>query len=84
MGSVWPKKGEDSLTTVSRLHAQLIKINGELAIIDAGSLNGTKVNGTNVGKTPRLLKDGDEISLAAVDLLFQGDKSLESEKTEAL
>ena len=79
-----PKKGEDSLTTVSRLHAQLIKINGELAIVDAGSLNGTKVNGNDIGRTPRLLQDGDEVSLAAINLRFQKNMSLESEKTEAL
>ena len=70
-----PNKGASSITTVSRLHAQLIRINGELAIIDAGSLNGTRVNDEPISNTPKLLQDGDRISLAAVNLLFQEDKT---------
>ena len=46
--------------TVSRNHARLIFHNGQWSIEDAGSSNGTMVNGQKI-KRPRVLKTGDQI-----------------------
>jgi len=56
--------------SVSRHHA-LIVVAGSTAVLeDLGSKNGTRLNGEPVG-TGRELRDGDEIRLGTVQLLFR-------------
>lgn len=55
--------------TVSRPHAALCRLeNGEYAITDTGSLNGTYVNGSRV--SDRVLADGDEIQIGRFKLVY--------------
>ena len=56
---------------VSRHHASVIvQPGGDCHLRDENSRNGTYVNGEKLGATPRLLKDGDKISIAYFDLRF--------------
>ena len=56
---------------VSRHHASVIvHPGGDCHVRDENSRNGTYVNGEKLGTTPRLLKDGDKISIAYFDLQF--------------
>lgn len=49
---------------VSRRHATIIRRDGSLNIVDAGSHNGTFLNGQRlVANQPRILRDGDDIRL---------------------
>ena len=54
--------------TVSRHHAEIRGLDDEYWIIDAGSLNGTYVNGTPVQALP--LTSGDEIQIGKFRLGF--------------
>ena len=54
--------------TVSRHHAEIRWLDDEYWIIDAGSLNGTYVNGTPVQALP--LTSGDEIQIGKFRLGF--------------
>jgi pSer/pThr/pTyr-binding forkhead associated (FHA) protein len=54
--------------TVSRHHAEIRWLDDEYWIIDAGSLNGTYVNGTPVQSLP--LTNGDEIQIGKFRLAF--------------
>jgi hypothetical protein len=56
--------------TVSRAHALVECIGDEVRISDAGSLNGTYVNGEIVENT--LLKDGDVIQIGTFQMVFVG------------
>jgi len=60
--------------TVSRRHAQLIKINGVWTIQDMNSANGTYVNGVKF-TTPMDLKQGDQIRCGATLIVFGGQKT---------
>lgn len=55
---------------VSRQHAEARREGGEFVVVDLGSLNGTKVNGTGV-KSPRTLADGDTIVIGAHTIRFE-------------
>jgi hypothetical protein len=57
---------------VSRLHASIINMgNGNYALRDEGSANGTKVNGQPVNKyQPYPLQEGDKIQLGQTVLVF--------------
>ena len=55
-------------STVSRQHAVFRRTNGQYAVIDAGSLNGTYVNRQRVEQQP--LKNGDEIMIGKFRLMF--------------
>jgi hypothetical protein len=49
---------------VSRRHATIVRRDGSLNIVDAGSHNGTYLNGQRlVAHQPRILRDGDDIRL---------------------
>jgi hypothetical protein len=53
-----PEKG------VSRRHATIVRRDGSLNIVDAGSHNGTYLNGQRlVAHQPRILRDGDDVRL---------------------
>lgn len=54
---------------VSRRHATIVRDSGALSIVDQGSPNGTFLNGQKlVSQQPRILRDGDEISVGQIDL----------------
>jgi len=57
---------------VSRLHASIINMgNGNYALRDEGSANGTKVNGQTVNKyQPVPLNEGDKVQLGQTVLVF--------------
>lgn len=56
---------------VSRRHAEVRRHGNEFVVVDLGSTNGTKVNGTHVSGERRL-HDGDEISVGATIIRFEG------------
>ena len=56
---------------VSRLHASIVNVNGNYALKDEGSANGTKVNGQLVTKHQTYpLQEGDKIQLGQTVLVF--------------
>jgi hypothetical protein len=56
--------------SVSRHHARIVVAGSAAILEDLGSKNGTRLNGEPVG-TGRELRDGDEIRLGTVQLLFR-------------
>lgn len=54
---------------VSRRHAEIVTLGGESAVVDAGSTNGTFVNGDAV--TRATLRDGDVVSIGGVELTYR-------------
>ena len=56
-------------STVSRRHAEIVREGDAWLIRDAGSSNGTKVNGAGV--VEQALQDGDEIRVGSVTLRFE-------------
>ena len=56
---------------ISRKHARLERHGDSCFIKDLGSLNGTSVNGENIGEHERELKDGDEITVGRTKLSFR-------------
>ena len=56
---------------ISRLHAAIQWTDGEYSIQDKGSVNGTYVNGKEVGAEGVILKNGDEIALANEMFVFK-------------
>jgi hypothetical protein len=55
---------------VSRQHAEIRPIGPNFVIVDLGSTNGTKVNGTAVSQ--HTLRSGDNISIGATTIRFEG------------
>ena len=55
--------------SVSRRHAELRRQGSEIFVVDLGSTNGTRVNGTGIRE--RRLTDGDEITVGATSLRFE-------------
>ncbi len=56
--------------SISRYHARIVVSGGEATLEDAGSKNGTHLNGSRI-TTPTRLVDGSEIRLGAIDLTFR-------------
>jgi hypothetical protein len=56
-------------SNVSRRHAELRQKDEGVFVIDLGSTNGTKVNGTRVRE--QLLSSGDEVSVGSTRLIFE-------------
>ncbi len=56
---------------VSRPHCRFSKKPEGWMVMDLGSANGTRVNGADVTAEPRLLKDGDVVSVGETMLLFR-------------
>jgi pSer/pThr/pTyr-binding forkhead associated (FHA) protein len=65
--------------TVSRRHAEVRWMNGEVRVVDVGSLNGSYVNGQAVESA--VLVDGDELQFGKFRLTFVA--ASESESTAA-
>ncbi len=59
---------------VSRRHARIVVSGGGATIEDLGSENGTALRGERV-TTPRMLVDGDDVSVGAIRLLFRQQSS---------
>ena len=59
---------------VSKEHCHVDLVDGRWLLRDLGSLNGTYINGERVGE--RGLNPGDEITLGATRILFDGDGAL--------
>jgi len=55
---------------VSRQHAQVRRLGSDFVLVDMGSTNGTKLNGSWISGERRL-NDGDEIGLGATSILFE-------------
>jgi pSer/pThr/pTyr-binding forkhead associated (FHA) protein len=53
---------------VSRQHCSLSLIDGQVTVVDLRSTHGTFLNGSEVGKTPRVTKDGDTIQVGQTQL----------------
>jgi hypothetical protein len=67
-------------TTVSRRHARITVSRGAASIEDLESTNGTFVN-KKPAKLPITLKDGDEVGLGTVAMLFRkSDPSAQTER----
>lgn len=63
---------------VSRRHATIIRKDGSLNIVDAGSHNGTYLNGQRlIAHQPRILRDGDDIRLGFLVLRVKFVKTQE-------
>ena len=58
-------------TAISRKHSRIEKRGERHFIKDLNSLNGTMVNGQNIGQQEIELKDGDEIALGRTRIFFQ-------------
>lgn len=56
---------------VSRKHAEIRRHGNEFVIVDLGSTNGTRLNGSNV-TGERRLRDGDEIAVGSTVIRFEG------------
>lgn len=56
---------------VSRRHVEVRRHGNEFVVVDLGSTNGTKVNGSWLSGERRL-HDGDEINIGATTIRFQG------------
>jgi hypothetical protein len=54
---------------VSRRHAEIVRVNGEIVVRDLGSTNGIKVNGSQV--LSAVLLDGDELNVGASQLVVE-------------
>jgi hypothetical protein len=54
---------------VSRRHAEVRRQGNDAVVVDLGSTNGTRVNGTRVGE--HLLADGDEITVGTTTLRYE-------------
>ncbi len=61
---------DEAVSRLSRRQARIFQDNGEVYIIDLGSLNGTQVNGQTVEEDVLRLLNGDQVSLAG-DFLFR-------------
>ena len=54
--------------TVSRHHASLVRAGEEVSVSDAGSLNGTYVNGVSVDRA--ILRTGDALQIGRFQMVF--------------
>jgi hypothetical protein len=59
-----------SSTDVSRRHAEVVPDGGGWVLVDLGSTNGVRLNGSRVG-VPTLLTDGDVIEVGPTELHFE-------------
>jgi len=59
--------------TISRRHAQIMRVAEGYLLRDLGSRNGTMVNGIRIEE--RYLEDGDQVTFGDVQFLFQGPKA---------
>ena len=59
-------------SSISKVHAYISLRNGNFAVIDNGSANGTKINGTPLNPNQRTrITPGDKLTLGEVTMTFQ-------------
>ncbi len=69
---------------LSGMQAVFTKIEGAYYLRDAGSTNGTELNGVRLGTEPVQLKDGDRIHAGQLDFIYvSGEKEGEGIEIEA-
>jgi predicted component of type VI protein secretion system len=56
--------------SVSRLHARIMQSGGSFRLYDEGSASGTYVNYEQVGLTPQVLNNNDDVHIGRVHLKF--------------
>lgn len=61
-------------SSISRVHARLIKVGNGWALEDLGSTNGTSVNGTDI--TQMALQNGDRVRMGRIKLVLEEDVAL--------
>lgn len=66
--------------SISRHHARIVVTNGKATLEDAGSKNGTQLNGSRITTSSRLT-DGDEIGLGAIALTFRTASAMSPTET---
>lgn len=71
----------EAVARLSRRHARLFIQDGEAYIVDLDSLNGTTVNGSPLGKEPRILHHGDRICFAGQ---IEFDTKLQANEEDSL
>jgi len=72
----------DEEKVISRYHATIRYENGSYSLRDEGSSNGTYVNGQGLEKNfPRMLQDGDHVSIGDYELVFYAPASVSDEAT---
>ena len=60
------------VTTISSLHCELVKApDGSYAVKDAGSTNGTRINGVKI--TAQKLTDSDILQIGGVELMYKSN-----------
>jgi pSer/pThr/pTyr-binding forkhead associated (FHA) protein len=59
--------------TVSTLHCKVTRHDGKIFIADAGSTNGTKVNGNPLSQEEHELMNGDIVRIGAFELLYDSE-----------
>jgi len=69
--------------TLSRRHARIVVTNGEAAVEDLGSKNGTRVNGHRV-RQPVALTEGDRIQFGSVTMTYRTLDALPSTITRRM
>lgn len=57
-------------TTVSREHAALLRRNDAWWVVDLGSTNGTRVNGTRASEQP--IRPGDRLKVGTIEIMARG------------
>ncbi|MFN2144911.1 MAG: FHA domain-containing protein [Anaerolineales bacterium] len=62
-----------SSQTISRYHAEIVLINGDYVLRDLNSSSGTYLNDRRIA-FPEVLKSGDRINMADVELIFMKDE----------
>jgi hypothetical protein len=70
---------------LSSINTTIFRDGNEVLIVDEGSTNGTFINGSRVGKTPKILFDGDVITCGSdtkIRVSFGGKDVLDSEIVE--
>lgn len=65
----------ESVSKLSRKHARIFEENGEIYVVDLGSLNGTKVNQQPLSDQPQPLKHGDQVEFSGLsfEVVIEGD-----------
>lgn len=56
---------------VSRTHAEVRRDEQGFVVADLGSTNGTRLNGSGIGATHRVLADGDTITVGSTNIRFE-------------
>lgn len=65
---------------ISRIHAQIRRIQGSYVLFDVGSTGGTYVNSTRINQ--HILRPGDVISLAGYTMIYSEDQVVQPEETK--